>query len=143
MDGVADAIVKASADLQPATLALKQAELEGANINRSPTSYLLNPDAADYDADTDKNMLLLQVNRCCCRRRHRRCCTAAVAAAAVSSAAARATAGAQCRCCCNRRRCRHRRHRCQCSFCVCVCGRIFEGTKRAPLRGHVNRALCW
>ena len=62
VDGVADAVALATADLQPGKLTLKQGELVGANINRSPTSYLLNPDAGDYDADTDKNMLLLQVD---------------------------------------------------------------------------------
>jgi neutral ceramidase len=40
---------------------LAEGELEGANINRSPTSYALNPDAADYAANTDLNMLLLSV----------------------------------------------------------------------------------
>jgi neutral ceramidase len=61
VEGVAEAVVAAHNDLQPASATLVQGELEGANINRSPTSYLLNPDASDYDADTDLNMLLLSV----------------------------------------------------------------------------------
>jgi neutral ceramidase len=42
---------------------IAQGELSEANINRSPTSYQLNPEEekAKYDADTDKNMLLMHL----------------------------------------------------------------------------------
>jgi neutral ceramidase len=62
VDGIVAAIVNAHNDLQEGTLSIAQAELKESNINRSPTSYVLNPDADDYDADTDLNMLLLRLD---------------------------------------------------------------------------------
>jgi len=62
-EGVAQAILKAYRSLQPGTIDLAQGLLFDANINRSPSSYLLNPEAErnEYAAegDTDKNMVQL------------------------------------------------------------------------------------
>lgn len=55
---------QAHQNVEDAILLLAQGPLEGANINRSPTSYLLNPqDERDSypEGDTDKNMLLLEI----------------------------------------------------------------------------------
>ena len=63
VDGIVAAVVAAHNDLQPAVVKVANGELEGANINRSPTSYLENPEEerALYDADTDLNMALLRI----------------------------------------------------------------------------------
>lgn len=62
-EGVARALLQAYSQLQPAFIHLAQGLLFDANINRSPTSYLLNPpeERAEYakEGDTDKNMLQL------------------------------------------------------------------------------------
>lgn len=55
VDGIVEALVAAHNNLQEGSLSIAQGELEGSNINRSPTSYVLNPDADDYDANTDLN----------------------------------------------------------------------------------------
>lgn len=64
VDGVASAVEKAHANLQPGKLHTSQGLLFGANINRSPTSYLRNPqserDEYKDEGDTDKNMLQLR-----------------------------------------------------------------------------------
>ncbi len=56
MNGIAHAIVMAHENLQSGKIFIANGELEESNINRSPTSYLLNPEdeRAQYDADTDK-----------------------------------------------------------------------------------------
>lgn len=63
VDGIVAAVLAAHDDMQPAVAKLANGELEGANINRSPTSYLENPEdeRALYDADTDLNMVLLRI----------------------------------------------------------------------------------
>jgi neutral ceramidase len=50
-------------NMKPGQILVAQGELDDSNINRSPTSYLLNPEEerAQYNADTDKNMLLLKM----------------------------------------------------------------------------------
>jgi neutral ceramidase len=62
--GIVSAIMKAHKSLQPGTIKMANGKLFGSNINRSPTSYLLNPQAErdEYadEGDTDKNMLLLR-----------------------------------------------------------------------------------
>jgi len=64
VDGVASAIEKAHSNLQPGKLHTSQGLLFGANINRSPTSYLRNPESErdEYkeEGDTDKNMMQLR-----------------------------------------------------------------------------------
>lgn len=64
VEGIASSVVMAHNNLQKADILLSQGKLFDANINRSPTSYLLNPQAEQDkykdQGDTDKNMLLLQ-----------------------------------------------------------------------------------
>jgi len=62
VQGIADSILQAHKNLQPGKIFLAQGDLVGANINRSPTSYLLNPseERDRYDANTDTNMILLR-----------------------------------------------------------------------------------
>jgi neutral ceramidase len=62
VEGISQAIIKAHNNLQPAKTLLNSGLLYDSNINRSPTSYLLNPseEQAQYpEGDTDKRMLLL------------------------------------------------------------------------------------
>jgi neutral ceramidase len=62
--GCADAIAKAHANLQPGRIKYSRGALVGSNINRSPSSYLLNPrsERDEYASigDTDKDMLMLR-----------------------------------------------------------------------------------
>ena len=62
VDGIVLSIQRAHDNLNPAIISAVEKELENSNINRSPTSYQLNPEAEKelYNADTDKNMFLLQ-----------------------------------------------------------------------------------
>lgn len=64
VDAITNAIVMAYENSQPGKLFVSQGKLQNTNINRSPTSYLLNPEEerAKYeDGDTDKNMLLVKM----------------------------------------------------------------------------------
>lgn len=61
--GISESILMAHRNLQSGNIYVNKGSLYGANINRSPTSYLLNPEEerAEYeDGDTDKTMLLLK-----------------------------------------------------------------------------------
>lgn len=62
-EGVAQALVSAYQNLEEGYIHMAQEWLSGASINRSPTSYLLNPDyeRKEYadEGDTDKTMLQL------------------------------------------------------------------------------------
>jgi neutral ceramidase len=60
---IAKAVIKATANMRPARVFLNRGKLLGANINRSPTSYLRNPQSErdQYaDGNTDKDMTLLK-----------------------------------------------------------------------------------
>jgi neutral ceramidase len=62
VNGISNAILRAHNNLEPAKTLVNQGMLYDSNINRSPTSYLLNPQSErdQYpEGDTDKNMLLL------------------------------------------------------------------------------------
>lgn len=61
--GVVESIVMADKNLVPATGYISRGALHDANINRSPSSYLRNPEKerAQYDYDTDQNMTLLKL----------------------------------------------------------------------------------
>ena len=63
--GICESIVKAYESRQPANILISEGNIgDDANINRSPTSYLLNPEeerAAYLDGDTDKAMTLLKI----------------------------------------------------------------------------------
>jgi len=63
-NGVTESIVLAYKNLQSATGSVAVSELTNASVNRSPTAYLLNPEAerARYKYDTDKNMTLLRID---------------------------------------------------------------------------------
>ncbi|CAE7435583.1 dcd2B [Symbiodinium microadriaticum] len=63
VNGITEAIIMAYKNAKPGRILIAEGELEDSNINRSPTSYLLNPEQerARYTADTDKNMLLLRM----------------------------------------------------------------------------------
>ena len=63
VDGIYLSIVQAHGNLQDATIQAASGTLYETNINRSPTSYLLNPqqERDQYpDGDTDKTMLMLR-----------------------------------------------------------------------------------
>ena len=55
VDGIVLSIKRAHENLKPSKIYYSEGELHGANINRSPTSYLANPEEerAKYDHDTD------------------------------------------------------------------------------------------
>jgi neutral ceramidase len=62
VNGIASSIIIAHRNLQPAKTLVSSGKLYESNINRSPTSYLLNPQEerdAYPDGDTDKTMLQL------------------------------------------------------------------------------------
>jgi len=61
--GVVESIVMADKNLVSATGYVSVGELHNANINRSPYSYLQNPEKerANYDYDTDQNMTVLKL----------------------------------------------------------------------------------
>ena len=63
VNGITASIVMAYKNMKPGKILVAEGELDDSNINRSPTSYLLNPEEerAQYSADTDKNMLLLRM----------------------------------------------------------------------------------
>lgn len=63
VNGISSAVIAAHKDLQTSRIMVNQGMLYGSNINRSPTSYLLNPEdeRAQYpEGDTDKTMLLME-----------------------------------------------------------------------------------
>jgi neutral ceramidase len=61
VDGIERAIVRAHENLQPGTLSVAVGELLDANINRSPTAYLENPEEErkKYQYNIDKEMTVL------------------------------------------------------------------------------------
>jgi neutral ceramidase len=67
VESIAQSILRAYQNLQPGSIELQKDKLNGANINRSPTSYLLNPqserDLYQDDGDTDKTMLQLLLSQ--------------------------------------------------------------------------------
>lgn len=64
VEGISQSIVRAYENLQEGHLTMGKDQLHGANINRSPTSYLLNPEEERERykdiGDTDKTMLQLK-----------------------------------------------------------------------------------
>lgn len=63
ISGIVESITKAHESLQPGSYQLASDYLRGANINRSPTAYRLNPLAERdyYGEDTDNMMTLLRL----------------------------------------------------------------------------------
>lgn len=66
VEGIAQSLYRAFLNMEKASIDVGQGLLFGANINRSPTSYILNPkeerDLYAKEGDTDKNMVLLKFN---------------------------------------------------------------------------------
>lgn len=64
-DGIVKAIDRARENMQPATISIAQGQLTNANINRSPSAYLLNPasERKRYQYDRDTTMTVLRFNR--------------------------------------------------------------------------------
>ena len=63
VDGIVLSIARAHDGLAPGRLWAGKTRVEGANVNRSPTAYVKNPEAerALYDDDVDKDMTLLRI----------------------------------------------------------------------------------
>ncbi|XP_067928442.1 uncharacterized protein [Watersipora subatra] len=63
VDGIVESVKIAEGNLRPANLHVTSGELLGANINRSPTSYLNNPEKerAKYKYDVDTTMTLVKI----------------------------------------------------------------------------------
>lgn len=61
VDGPFDAIVAADANMDPGSITVARGEADGANINRSPSSYLYNPasERGRYPANTDHELVQL------------------------------------------------------------------------------------
>lgn len=62
VDGIVQAIVQATGSIQPGSIRIAEGELDKANINRSPASYLNDPQAErdQYADNTDHLMTLLR-----------------------------------------------------------------------------------
>ena len=62
VNGIVESILMAYNNMEDASIKIAINQINDANINRSPTSYLLNPEEerALYDSDTDKDMMLLK-----------------------------------------------------------------------------------
>ena len=63
MDGIVLSIKRAHDNMKPSKIYYSEGQLHGANINRSPTSYLANPEEerAKYDYDTDHTFAQLNI----------------------------------------------------------------------------------
>lgn len=63
VEGIVEAVAAAHEALAPGRAYVGAGELLGANINRSPTAYLANPEEerARYKHDVDKEMTLLKL----------------------------------------------------------------------------------
>uniref|UniRef100_I3MVH5 Neutral ceramidase n=1 Tax=Ictidomys tridecemlineatus TaxID=43179 RepID=I3MVH5_ICTTR len=61
--GIVKSIEIAHENMKPAKIFINKGDIEGVQINRSPTSYLRNPQSerARYSSNTDKEMLLLKI----------------------------------------------------------------------------------
>jgi neutral ceramidase len=61
--GIVEAIRQAHESIRPAKMFLNSGVLHEANINRSPSAYLMNPksEIARYDYNTDQNFTLLRI----------------------------------------------------------------------------------
>ena len=63
MNGIVLSIKRANENIKPSKLYYTEGELHDANINRSPTSYLANPEAerAQYQYDADHTFSQLNI----------------------------------------------------------------------------------
>lgn len=61
VNGIVRAIVQAHNSVQPAVVKLAVGQCDGCNINRSPSAYLLDPDASQYANNTDHEMTVLRI----------------------------------------------------------------------------------
>lgn len=64
VDGIVLSIVRAHEGLAPGRLRMGQTRVDGANVNRSPTAYVKNPqwERDMYEDDVDKEMTVLRVD---------------------------------------------------------------------------------
>lgn len=62
VDGIVSAIERAHSNMTPATIKINKGELPGVGFNRSPESYLKNPEAerAQYQSSVDTEMTLIR-----------------------------------------------------------------------------------
>lgn len=60
VNGIVQSIVRAHQNLQLGRIRINTGDVQDANINRSPASYLNNPDKNQYSSDTDHQMTLLR-----------------------------------------------------------------------------------
>ena len=63
VNGIILSINRANENVKPSKLYYSEGELHDANINRSPTSYLANPESerAKYQYDTDHTFVQLNI----------------------------------------------------------------------------------
>jgi neutral ceramidase len=61
VEGIFQSIVRAHNNVQPATIKINVGQCDGCNINRSPSSYLLDPERGQYANDTDHAMTVLRI----------------------------------------------------------------------------------
>lgn len=61
VDGIYASIVRAHNNIQPAVVKMNVGQCDDCNYNRSPSSYLLDPDAGKYANNTDHEMTVLRV----------------------------------------------------------------------------------
>nr|CAB3223336.1 putative neutral ceramidase C [Phallusia mammillata] len=63
VNGIVESIEQANANLQPGTIKVGVGNVNEGNINRSPTSYLLNPESErnEYTHDTEQEMTVLRM----------------------------------------------------------------------------------
>jgi neutral ceramidase len=61
VDGIVLSIQRAHENIQPAVMKMNIGQCDGCNINRSPSAYLLDPDAVNYVNNTDHEMTVLRI----------------------------------------------------------------------------------
>lgn len=59
MNEVVQSIMRAHQNLQPGIIKMNIGQVDSANINRSPASYLNNVDRGEYPDNTDNKMTVL------------------------------------------------------------------------------------
>jgi len=62
VEGIAQSIYRAHKNLAPASIKMAIGQCDDCNINRSPSAYLLNPDANHYANNTDHEMTVLRIS---------------------------------------------------------------------------------
>jgi neutral ceramidase len=60
VNGIVQSIIRAHQNLQPGTIKMNIGQVDNANINRSPASYMNNVDRGEYPYNTDHEMTVLR-----------------------------------------------------------------------------------